>query len=77
MRDHMEATATDDLENPGLWVFDNCLDFIRTVPTLQADKKKGDDVDSEGEDHIGDEARYALMTTNTTRSAGAVAIAGR
>jgi len=45
-------------EYPGLFVFDTCVDFIRTVPVLPRDDKDIDDVDTDAEDHIGDECRY-------------------
>jgi len=44
----------------GLFVFNSCRDFIRTIPVLPRDKNKPDDVDTEAEDHIGDETRYRL-----------------
>jgi len=34
--------------------------WIRTVPGLPRDEKKIDDVDTDAEDHVGDECRYAL-----------------
>lgn len=49
-------------ENPGLFVFDICEQFIRTVPTLPRSEKDMDDVDTKVEDHIGDEARYRVRT---------------
>jgi len=45
-----------------LYVFDNCRDFIRTVPTLQFAKNSAEDLDTEGEDHAADEWRYACMS---------------
>jgi hypothetical protein len=46
-------------ENPGLFVLDRCEQFTRTVPVLPRDVDKDpDDVDTEAEDHIGDETRY-------------------
>lgn len=77
MRAHMEAAMVGDLESPGLWVFSTCTEFIRTVPVLQADKKKFDDVATEGEDHIGDETRYAIMSKGSSRTAGVTKIVGR
>lgn len=50
------------MEEPGLFVFDTCRHFIRTVPTLPRDQKKLDDVDTAAEDHVYDESRYAIMT---------------
>jgi hypothetical protein len=49
-------------EHPGLFVFDNCKDFIDLVPVLPRDEDNLDDVDSDSEDHIGDEARYKLLS---------------
>lgn len=46
---------------PMLYVTDDCRDFIRTFPALQNDPHKMEDVDSSGEDHIGDECRYMCM----------------
>jgi hypothetical protein len=43
-------------------VFDTCADFIRTVPTLQHDPARPEDLDTKGEDHVADEARYGVMS---------------
>lgn len=48
-------------EDPGLYVFSNCLDFIRTVPMLPRDDVKPDDIDTKAEDHIADETRYRVL----------------
>jgi hypothetical protein len=48
--------------NPMLVVFNTCLDFIRTIPALQHDADKPEDLDTEAEDHAADEARYACMS---------------
>lgn len=48
-------------EEPALYVFETCVEWIRTVPTLPRDKKKSDDVDTTAEDHAGDETRYRLL----------------
>jgi hypothetical protein len=45
-----------------LYVFTTCKDFIRTVPALQHDKSRAEDIDTESEDHAADEARYACMS---------------
>jgi hypothetical protein len=47
---------------PMLYVFDTCKDFIRTVPALQHDPDKPEDLDTDAEDHVADEARYACMS---------------
>lgn len=43
---------------PMLYVFENCRDTLRTLPLLQYDKTRVEDVDTNGEDHIADEIRY-------------------
>ena len=43
------------------YVFKNCVNFIRTIPLLQYDKHKVEDIDTENEDHIADAARYFFM----------------
>lgn len=46
-------------EKPGLFVVGRqCPQFLRTVLTLPRDEKDPDDVDSDAEDHCGDETRY-------------------
>lgn len=54
-----EGVPTGD---PMLFVFDTCRDFIRTVPVLQHDPNRPEDLDTDGEDHVADEARYACMS---------------
>lgn len=46
---------------PRMYVLDTCKDFIRTIPLLQYDDHKVEDIDTEGEDHIADEWRYFCM----------------
>lgn len=66
MRRMLKASLTHPMEAPGLFVFNSCRQFIRTVPTLPRDSSKIDDVDTESEDHIGDETRYALTQLERT-----------
>lgn len=47
---------------PMMYVFSNCKAFIRTIPLLQYDEHKVEDVDTDGEDHVADETRYFLMS---------------
>ncbi len=42
-----------------MYVWDTCVAFIRTVPALEVDDKKPEEYQKKGEDHVGDEARYA------------------
>ena len=47
-------------EEPGLYVFDSCVHFFRTLPVLPRDDSDPDDVNSQAEDHIADETRYRV-----------------
>lgn len=49
-------------EHPGLYVFNVCKMFIDLFPGLPRDEKDMDDVDTDAEDHIGDEARYEVLS---------------
>jgi hypothetical protein len=63
MRDRLIGQDGD----PMMFVFSTCADFIRTVPAVQHDTAKPEDVDSDGEDHSADESRYAAMSRPWTR----------
>ena len=63
LRDRM----TGEEGEPMIYVFSTCTDFIRTVPALQHDEANPEDVDSDGEDHDGDAARYACLSRPFTR----------
>lgn len=60
--DQVRARLIGDGERPALYVFDTCLDWIRTMPALQHDEGRPEDVQTEGEDHIADETRYACLS---------------
>lgn len=45
-------------EEPGIFICERCHHFWRTIPSLPRDKDNPDDVDTNAEDHIGDEVRY-------------------
>ena len=47
---------------PMFYVFTNCKHFIRTIPLLQYDEHKPEDLDTDGEDHIADAWRYFLQS---------------
>ncbi len=53
--------AFDDNGLPMMYIFSNCKAFIRTIPTLQYDEHKPEDLETEGEDHVADEVRYLCM----------------
>lgn len=52
----------DENGYPMFYCFDTCKEFIRTIPMLQYDEHKAEDIDTEGEDHIADEWRYFCMS---------------
>ena len=47
---------------PMIYCFSTCTDSIRTIPALQHDPDKPEDLDTNGEDHAADEWRYACMS---------------
>lgn len=58
-------------ENPGLFVVDGRNpQFLRTVLALPRDEKDMDDVDTDAEDHIGDEVRYRVRFVGTAMRTG-------
>lgn len=46
-------------DQPMIYFFDTCVHAIRTLPALQHDDLRPEDVDSDSEDHAPDEIRYA------------------
>lgn len=52
-------------ERPGLFIFDTCEHFARTIPVLPRHEVKTDDVDSDAEDHIADETRYRIVNVGS------------
>jgi hypothetical protein len=49
-------------DRPMIYFFSTCVHTIRTIPALQHDSVKAEDVDTDGEDHAPDETRYACMS---------------
>jgi len=56
-----ERLRFDSEGKPGMYIFNTCKDWIRTVPNLPYDEKKREDVDTLAEDHAYDSTRYFLM----------------
>jgi len=46
---------------PMLQVYEDCVHFIRTIPNLVTDKNNPEDLDSDSEDHVADEAALGFM----------------
>jgi len=59
MRNRLEGEAED---RPMMVCFSTCEDSIRTIPVLQHDKDRLEDLDTEAEDHAADDWRYACMS---------------
>ncbi len=59
--DQLRARLKGDGERPGIYFFSTCVHTIRTLPLLQHDPGRAEDVDTDGEDHAADETRYACM----------------
>lgn len=58
--DQMRARLNGDGDgNPMLVFFSTCTHSIRTIPALQHDALRPEDIDTDGEDHAADETRYA------------------
>jgi hypothetical protein len=47
---------------PLIYCFNTCKASVRTIPTLQHDEKRPEDLDTDSEDHVADEWRYACMS---------------
>lgn len=47
---------------PMMYVFSSCVNFIRQIPALVYSEVDVEDIDTDQEDHIYDESRYALCT---------------
>lgn len=56
--DQMRARIKDNM----IFTFSTCVDSIRTIPSLQHDVNKPEDLDTTSEDHAADEWRYACMS---------------
>jgi hypothetical protein len=61
--DRVRSRLIGDAEGRAmLVVFSTCRDTIRTLPALQHDPARPEDVDTNDEDHAGDDIRYACMS---------------
>ena len=58
----LRARLRGDGEHPMLFVFSTCTALIRTLPLLQHDRDRPEDLDTDTEDHAADETRYACLS---------------
>ncbi len=73
MRQMLGAAVRKDLEKPHLYFIEKAFHHIRTIPELQHDEKKPDDLDSLSDDHLADSLRYGIsrkMTAMTRKKVG-------
>jgi hypothetical protein len=62
LMNQMLYSATQDTpETPYIKFFKTCPAICRQLPNLQRDKKRPEDVDTSGNDHSWDQARYAVL----------------
>lgn len=59
---HRRLAKDPDTGNPSLKFFSNCVNTIRTLPTLPLDKNNPEDIDSRSDDHCYDALRYGIMS---------------
>lgn len=65
--DQMRGRLIGD-ERPMIYTFTTCTDSIRTIPALEHDENKPEDLGTSSEDHAADEWRYACMSRPWTRT---------
>lgn len=83
VRAALEAAKTPTWTNPqtgvtmrvprreaGLFCFNTCKHFLELFPNLPRDEVVADDVDTDSEDHLGDEVRYRVLSSNTGAKTG-------
>jgi hypothetical protein len=60
--DQLRARLLGEEGRPALYFFDTCTESIRTLPAMQHDDDRIEDVDTSAEDHAPDMIRYACMS---------------
>ena len=55
-------TIDEKTGEPGLRIFNNCRNLLKTLPLLPTDKHNPEDVDTNAEDHAYDALRYGVMS---------------
>lgn len=65
--DQVRSRLKGDGERPAIYFFSTCLEIIRTLPVLQHDDGRPEDVQTEGEDHAADECLVGSTLIATSR----------
>jgi hypothetical protein len=60
--DQVRQRILGEDDRPMLYVFDTCVDWWRTMPAMQHDSTRIEDIDTDMEDHAADETRYGCMS---------------
>jgi len=58
----------EEIQDPGVVIFNTCVNLIRTLPSIPLDKSDTEDVDSDSEDHAYDALRYGLVSKPMARN---------
>jgi hypothetical protein len=68
--DQLRSRLVGDADGkPMVLFFSSCRDLIRTLPAMQHDEARAEDIDTSAEDHCVDETRYAMMSRPWVRDA--------
>jgi len=62
---HRRLSIREKTGEPQLKIFSNCINLIRTLPTIPYAKNNAEDVDTKADDHAYDALRYMVMTRQT------------
>jgi hypothetical protein len=60
--DQMRARLIGENGRPMMYFFATCKDSIRTIPVLQHDPDRPEDLDTKSEDHAADDVRYGCLS---------------
>jgi len=60
--DQLRARLIGEEGRPMIYFFATCRDTIRTLPVLQHDPDRPEDLDTKSEDHAADDIRYACLS---------------
>jgi hypothetical protein len=60
--EQLRARLKGEDDRPMIYFFSTCPHLIRTLPSMQHDEHKPEDIDSDAEDHCVDSVRYAAMS---------------
>lgn len=66
--DQMRSRMIGNDGMPMIYFFTTCRDSIRTIPVLQHDPDRLEDLDTESEDHAADDVRYGCMSRPWVRT---------